>query len=587
MGWFNRNVVARVAPRLALRRELAHRALLAYYEAAEANHQHKLRNDRRSGNAQAERAAVPLRTQARHLDENYDIASGILDVLTTSIVGRGITPEPQVMLTSGEPAVDFNRALMRRFDAWIYECDVAGQHHYYALQRLKARTWFRDGEVFTQRVLGNVAGLQHGTVLPYSLEALEPDYVPHDLTDATRGVYQGCEVNAWGRPRFWHVYKHHPGDSVALGISGSGWLGETKRVPARVMTQLAFRKRLHQLRGISIFASSMHRLDDIKETDENERIAARVAASMAAVIKKGSPDLYDPETVEIDADGRPVRREMFFESGIIFDELRPGEDVQTIDTKRPNNELIPFRDSQLRSAAAGTMTAKSSIAKDYSGTYSSQRQELVEQWSVYQMLGQEFVLRDAQPVWDGFIDAVLLSGSDEVPRDVDRATLYDAVHTGPVMTWIDPEKEAKALVLQMQWGLKARSRIIRERGDMPHVVNMEIKRDQEERERLGIKIGASVGEEPEELEDDDSTDDEGGERDAAETYGIAVRSGSITPQTDDEVAFRERFGYPPMSPEAIEQWKKDRGVRRPITLAPSDSSADDPPPDDDRQPGQE
>lgn len=417
---------------------------------------------------------------ARHADENYDIASGILDVLVRNTVGRGIQPEPQIMLKSGDPAKDVNDKLLRLWDQWIYSCDVTGMFHRYEMQALLARSWFRDGEVFEQRIIGSVPGLQHGTVLPYSIEALEADFVPHDYSDASQRIIQGIQTNAWGRPLNYFVYKGHPGEASTFAL-------DKKTVPARVMTHLAFRKRFHQLRGISILSSVLNRLDDIKEIDEYERIAAKVAASMAAVIKKGNPDSYEAAD-EVDEYGNVARREMSFEPGIIFDDLLPGESVDTINTTRPNNALIPFRDSQIRAAAAGTKVSFSSASKNYDGTYSAQRQELIEQWSEYQMLGSMFVFRSCQPTWDGFIDACKLTGAVEFPRDIDETTLYDCTHTGPSMVWIDPQKEAEALVLQMKWGLKARSRIIRERGDNPDQTNREILRDQQELERLGITL---------------------------------------------------------------------------------------------------
>lgn len=58
-------------------------------------------------------------------------------------------------------------------------------------------------------------------------------------------------------------------------------------------------------------------------------------------------------------------------------------------------------------------------------------------------------------------------------------------------------------------------------------------------------------------------------RQSMETYGIAVRAGSITPQIDDEEQYRKDLGLPPMSEEAKEAWEQDKGVRRPITLVPS------------------
>jgi lambda family phage portal protein len=487
MSWFNRYVIAALSPQWALKREMAQRGLNAYYEAAEPSRLHKWRTDRRSANVQNDRALWPLLTQARHLEENFDLASGVLDVLVNNIIGSQIQPEPQVLLLSGEPAQEVNKKLLRLYSDWIHVCDVTRQNDLYSWYRLFGRSGFRDGEVFGQRIIGNVPCLEHGTVVPYSLEALECDFVPKDYNDLGRGIRQGIECNAWGKPRAYHVYKTHPGDWSG-GVAGIGIPTPTaiKRVPADVMMHFALRKRFHQLRGISVFANVLNRFDDIKEIDDNERVAARIASAMAAYVKKGQPEMYDAP--DRDSDGNAKRREMFFEPGLLFDDLQPGEEVGTIDTKRPNNALIPFRDSQMRSAAAGTMTGFSSISKNYNGTYSAQRQELVEQFVCYRQLTGMFVYRTCQPVWDGFIDAVTISGAVEIGRNVDRTTLYDCTHTNPPVPWINPVDEVNAKILQMKWGFKSRTRIIREFGDNPDEMNREIQRDQHERQRLGIQL---------------------------------------------------------------------------------------------------
>lgn len=483
MSWFDRNILAAVAPRLALKRIAAARAVRAYYEAGEATRFRKKRTDRASANTNVQKSAEAIRSAARHLDENHDLASGILDVLVANTVGTGIQPEPQVQLSDGAPADALNREMSKLFDDWRFRPEVTWQHDYYALQRLVARSWFRDGEVFGNRITGPVSGIDHGTIVPYSIEALEADFVPFTHADQARSIQQGIEVSDWGRPRAYWVHKRHPGDAGHFNIK---MLGDLKRVPAETMIHLAFRKRLHQLRGVSVFSTVMNRLDDIKEIDEAERIAAKVAASMAAYIKKGSPEAY--EAPEIGADGTASMRQMGFEAGIIFDDLQPGEEVGTIDTKRPNNALIPFRDSQLRSAAAGVGASFSAISKNYNGTYSAQRQELVEHYQMYQMLAGPMIYGFCQPVWDGFVDAAILSGRITVPRDVDRTTLYDCTHTGPAMPWIDPKKEVEARVLAMQWRLTSRSRVIRESGRNPDQINREIVRDRDEADRLGIDI---------------------------------------------------------------------------------------------------
>jgi hypothetical protein len=55
-------------------------------------------------------------------------------------------------------------------------------------------------------------------------------------------------------------------------------------------------------------------------------------------------------------------------------------------------------------------------------------------------------------------------------------------------------------------------------------------------------------------------------RDTVDSYGIGVRAGVITPQSDDEDFFRQQAGLPAPSEHIRKTWK-DEPVRRPITLA--------------------
>jgi lambda family phage portal protein len=486
MNWFDRYVIAPIAPRTALKRASARRALRAYYEAGESSRYRKARTDKSSANTLNQRSAEKVRTLARHLDENHDIASGILDVLVANTVGTGIQPEPQVLLKNGEPASEFNTALLKLYEDWRFRPDVTWQFDYYGLQRIAARSYFRDGEVFANRVTGPVSGINHGTLVPYSIEALEADFVPYSVESSAPRIVQGVEMNEWGRPVAYHVYKRHPGESIGLS-SILSFSADVKRVSADTMVHVAFRKRLHQVRGMSMFASIANRLDDIKEIDECERIAAKVAASMAAYIKKGQPEMYeDPAADPNQTDSG--RRSMQFEPGLIFDDLEPGEEIGTIDTKRPNNALIPFRDSQLRSVASGCGASFSSISKNYNGTYSAQRQELVEHYMNYQMAAGPMIYAFCQPIWEGLVDAALASGKVTLVDAIDRDTLWDCTHTSPAMPWIDPQKEVDARVTALQWKLTSRSRVIRESGKSPDQINREIARDQKEAAKLGIDI---------------------------------------------------------------------------------------------------
>lgn len=482
MSWINRHILARISPGWALERARKEIALKAYYDAAEAGRLRKPRAIRASANNEIERDGAKLRGLARYLECNLDFAKGALDTLVANVVGAGVFPEPQVKLKDGAPATDFNTLLLTLFKDWAENPEVTWELDYYSVQRMICRSWLRDGEVLSKLVSGPADNINHGTTVPFSLELLEADYLPFDRNSPTPRIVNGVELNAWNKAIAYHVYKQHPGDNASVSM-------ETARVSSDRMIHLKHMTRLHQVRGVSLFASVINRFDDIKEIDESERVAARVAAAMAGFIKKGTPDLYQPPS--LGEDGRPVYRNIDLAPGMIFDDLAPGEDVGTISSNRPNNALIPFRDAQLRSAAAGLGTSFSSLSRNYNGTYSAQRQELVEARRHYDTLTSYFVRRFAHVVWQAFVQAALASNKAVPDKGVDLATVYDATHTAPPLLWIDPVKEAEANKVMQEMGYKSRSEIIRERGRTPDEVNQELLREQEEEERLGLDFGTA------------------------------------------------------------------------------------------------
>ncbi len=461
------NFIAGFAPQFAIKRIQARLAIKSFYEAAKTSRLHKTRRDIRDADGVNENALVSLRTQARHLAENLDIAKGILDVMVDNVVGQGLRPEPMVKTLDGELAKEVNDAILALWKDWITSPEVTFELDYYSAQRLQALTWFRDGECLTQLLSGNVIGLDHGTRVPFSIELLEPDFLPVDLNDSSKGIIQGVGKNTFGRPRNYYVYKVHPGKTTGIIA-----IQDTKRIPAERMIHIKSLERIGQTRGITKFASVVNRLDDIKEIEESERVAARVAAAMTGFIKKGSPELYIPNV-----DDTP--REMDFQPGMIFDDLMIGEEIQSIISNRPNNALVDFRASQLRAVASGVGASYSSIAKDYNGSYSAQRQELLEAHIHYGTLWHYFCEVNARPTHMGFVSAANTANLLPLSPLIDMSTLFDVDFSQPVMPWVDPQKEINALAKAIEIKIKSRSAAIRERGGNPDEVFKQIESEQD------------------------------------------------------------------------------------------------------------
>jgi lambda family phage portal protein len=457
-------ILAPLFPTLVQKRMHA-RMLIRAYEAAMPSRLHKKRVDRGSGDLAVAKAGDALRIQARYLDENHDLARGILNVLVNNIIGIGIQVEPQVRHSNGELHLELNRQLLALWQDWMLFPEVTGELHWNALQRLAARSWLRDGEVFLQLLEGQTSNLDHRTHVPLSLELIEADLLPLELTEEDQNIIQGVKKDKWGRPQAYFFLKSHDNLSLAR-------IDDTLCLNADQIIHLKLFDRINQTRGVSIFASVLNRLDDIKDYEDSERVAARVAAAMTAYIKKPIDTGY--------ASLNSAEREMKMQPGMIFDNLLPGEEIGLINSSRPNTQLEAFRNAQLRAIAAGTLTSYSSIAKDYNGTYSAQRQELVEQSTHYAVLRDYFIWRFIAPIWKRFVKMSVARGLIQLPNDIDSITVDKADFRGPSMPWIDPLKEIEAEKEAVRAGFKSRSQVIRERGSNPDDTLEQIKHERQQ-----------------------------------------------------------------------------------------------------------
>lgn len=476
MNFVERTIKA-ISPGWAASRSKS-RYLVNAYEAATPSRTHKAMRESIGANTSVQQSGQSLREQARALDQNHDLVIGILDKMEERIIGsKGIYVEPQPLDKDGNVHEKLAKTIRTKWSEWAVSPEVTRRFTKPQLERMLLRTWLRDGEVFVQLVKGKVVGLDYATPIPFAVEALEPDFVPMNNEGDT--LVQGIYLNAWRRPTGYQVYLHNPQES-------NTWQSKVKRVDAENMLHLAFTKRLHQLRGVSMLHGVIVRLSDLKEYEESERVAARIAAAMTLYIKKGDPQFYDDAVINEE------KREFPIAPGMVIDELKPGEDIGLVNSNRPNSGLEGFRNGQLRTIAAGTRSSYSSIARDYNGTYSSQRQELVESFEGYAVLQDCFVARISRPMYREWLKMAIVSGEIKIPSDLDPNTLYNAVYSGPVMPWIDPVKEAEAWRKRIVGGLSTESEAIRASGSNPAEVKRRRAAEVEENRKLGLKFDTDL-----------------------------------------------------------------------------------------------
>jgi len=437
------------------------------YEAATPTGFHPRRGGTHSGNAVMDHTRDKLRKLARYLDENHDIAVSIFNDLTNNVIGQGVSIEPMVLLKSGKLAEEDNKMIAEAWEEWAESPETTGEMGFCTLERLVALSLFRDGEVFLKGVTSS--RFKYRTKIPFVLEAFESDFLPFQ-NETNRNIIQGVELNRWRTPVAYHFFKDHPGDVLSVGGS-SVFDNGTIRTKAENIIHLKSIRRLGQVRGITIIHPVLTRLEDLKDYEESERIAARVAASFTGFIERTADFTGEP--------GSEEGRTLGMNAGSIFT-LLPGEKVGTIDSNRPNPDLMTFRSAMLRAVAGGTMTRYSSISKDYNGTYSAQRQELVEATIGYRALFKYIQSVFYRPVYKKVMERALLSGRIKLSRNIDQRTVLRADYTPPALPWIDPVKEAKAWQILIDSKVESKREIMRQRGRNPNKVMNEIEQEQEQ-----------------------------------------------------------------------------------------------------------
>lgn len=455
-------LIQKLFPGYTLKRELARlrlHALTRAYEGGKINDYHRpIIGAGESANTSMENAGINLRNRSRYFDENHDIVTGIFDTLVNNIIGNADPIRPMIRNPDGTLNTEANLRLKRLWKEFSIKPTICKQYTMLQALKLSCRGWLRDGEYLTRIVRGH-----SDNIVPLAFELIESDYLPYEKSVSEDGkptIIQGVEFNNNNEVTGYHLYDHHP-DSGGFGIVNIA----THRVDADEIIHVKFTRRTHQVRGVPLLHSVMLRLDDLKDYEESERIAARVAAAMTGFVQKPGETMGQV--------GANNERTFEMSPGMIFDNLMPGETIGTIASNRPNPELITFRSAMLRAVAAGTGTNYSTISRDYNGTYSSQRQELLESKPNYEALRQQFSDYAIFPIWREFIKMAKFSGKIKA-AGIDPQTIDDLELRGINIGWIDPKKQADASATSINSGIMTRGQVIREKGGDPESVFAEM-----------------------------------------------------------------------------------------------------------------
>ncbi|MCW2242246.1 phage portal protein [Azospirillum canadense] len=417
------------------------------YDAAQPSRRREGRRPPNTGaNAETWSSLRVLRGASREAVRNSGYAAKAVRTLATKLVGTGITPRAD---TKNEK---LDKEINDAFEIWRKECDAAGTHDYYGLQRLAARSFFEGGEALTRK---RMRFRRDGLYVPLELQMLEPDHLDETKNEimANGRIVQGIETSN-GRERrvaYW-LFPDHPGERVGL-IRGGGL--EPKSVPADEVAHFYDKLRIGQQRGVPWLTSVLIALEDLGDYRVSEQMRKKLEACfVGAVIGEGDGNDGQLGPRAVDATGQLVET---VSPGMLF--RATGAKQVQFHQPTTNPDYPGYIKSELRGVAAGACMTYELLTADLSDVnYSSYRAGLNDFHAMIdQLQWLDFIPMWCEPTWRWFIDAAYLAG-----RISQRH--YGVAWEPPKFVSPDPLKDFLADLGEVRAGFQAPQQAIARRG---------------------------------------------------------------------------------------------------------------------------
>jgi lambda family phage portal protein len=538
---------------------------------------------------------VEARNRSSHVIRNIPLAVGAIGTTVTNVVGSGLVMQsridrrvlglPKPEAKAWQKDVEFKYRLHMESK----ESDLSRTLSGYERQDLVFRSALEKGDIIAIRREGETRGY------PYRLrtQLVEAERICNegDAQD-TEFLSYGFRRDANGAPVEVHILRTHPGSTIGRG----------KKEWDKVLifgTNSGRRQVLHvsrplrpgQTRGLPFLTPVIESLIQLGKYTEAEIHAAVVAGMFTVFVKtadgEGGGGMAGTPSTNTTTDSSKDEQKLGYGSVV---DLNKDESIEIANPTRPNGNFDPFVLSFCRWIGVALEIPYEILIKHFTASYSASRAALQEAWKFFKGRREWLAANYCQPEYEWWMDEVVSRGIVAAPGYFEdpfiRQAYLGAVWIGPSKGMIQENIEVEAALKRIEGGLStiAEETAALTGGDFEtnheqHVDEMEMRKT----DGLLVPMVAPADQKPAAAQpgkENDGPDTEGIDKsddDAAEpdysvlqmksnTYGIAVRSGAITPQPEDETQFRADMGLPEQSEAVKNAWKKDGSIRRPITL---------------------
>ena len=411
-----------------------------------------------SADAEVRAGASMLRDRMRDLVRNNPHAANAVEVLVNHVIGSGIMPRAN----TGDPAKD--KKINALFDEHSLQCDADGQLDFYGIQTLAFREMIESGDGIVRRRRRRSSD---NLPVPVQYQVLETDMIDTlkegPLNNGGGIAVSGIEFDKLGKRVAYWMFNDHPGNTF-LGANRDLL---SKAIPASEVAHL-YKKDRTQVRGVPWGSAVITSLRDLGTYEEAEIIRKKLEACLVGVVVGGDegdtvlgiplegddkpPGVYDSDGIAVDR----------FEPGM-FLHAKGGKDIK-FSQPAATGSYDGYKRASLHTIAAGFHIPYLLLSHDLQAVnYSSSKMGLEPFKRLCEAVQWNFVIPMLiRPMWDWFCEAAYLAGKIDtikVPVEFSTPRMYSA----------DPEKDARATVLEIRAGLKTLPEAIAERGRNPEV----------------------------------------------------------------------------------------------------------------------
>lgn len=456
---------------------------LAYWATQVSNINEDLKNDLDS-----------LRARSRDLAQNDTTAKRFLTLQANNVAGSaGFTLQAKATDATNELDKVANDAIEAGYDTWS-KCgnyEVTGKMHRIDGERLISKILARDGEVLIREIKESSIN-----DFGYSLQFLDVNRLATDVNrnreNGRNAIIMGVEVNDFGRPMFYHLYKDVNRRNKDINI-----------IPASEIIHQFVPDNAEQIRGTPGMHASMIKMRQLKKYNEIALIAAGVGAS-----KMGFFTTQDGDGAAV-ADKEDEDTGQLYTEAVpgVFDILPQGTDFKTFDPDYPHQMFADFVKTNKRDISTGLGVSYHALANDLEGVnFSSIRAGVLEDRENYMSL-QSFIINCIlDRIYENWLKQALLKRAIVTETGAvlpaNKASKFlKHLFIGRRWPWVDPLKDIQAAILAKDNNLASPINIITQQGGDPQDVVDDIKTFQEMLGNLASRGSLTVAD----IDEDDET----------------------------------------------------------------------------------